>query len=176
VIANLRGQGLRVGLITGDRKAIAEEVGATLGIEPDLVYAEVKPEEKAAVLQQWQERGERVAFVGDGINDGPALAQADLGIAVVGASDLAQESADILLLRRDIEAVPEVLDLARATLRTIRQNFVWALVYNAAAVPLAMIGAVTPILCAAAMGLSDLCLLFNSLRLYFWRHKVKRRL
>lgn len=173
VIANLREQGLRVGLITGDRPAIAHQVAGALGIEPNLVYAEVKPEEKASVLRQWQERGERVAFVGDGINDGPALAQADLGIAVVGASDLAQESADILLLRRDIEAVPEVLDLARATLRTIKQNFVWALVYNAAAVPLAMIGQVSPIMCAAAMGLSDLCLLFNSLRLYLWQHKTK---
>ena len=110
-------------------------------------------------------RGERVAFVGDGINDAPALEQADLGVAVSRASDLAREAADIILLKSEIEAVPEALGLARATLRTIKQNLFWAFFYNALGVPLAALGFMSPILCAAAMGVSDLVVIGNALRL-----------
>jgi len=133
------------------------------------VFAEVRPERKAEIVRQLQARGERVAFVGDGINDAPALAQADLGIAVSQASDVAREAADLILLRSEIEAIPEALGLAQATLRVIRQNLFWAFFYNAAAVPLAAAGLLNPVLCAAAMGLSDLLVMGNALRLLRWR-------
>jgi Cu+-exporting ATPase len=107
--------------------------------------------------------------LGDGINDGPALTQADLGIAVSRASDVAREAANILLLKSGIEAVPEALGLARATLRTIRQNLFWAFFYNALGVPLAAMGFISPVFCAAAMGLSDLIVIGNALRLLRWR-------
>ena len=125
-------------------------------------------------MQKLQRQGERVAFVGDGINDAPALEQADLGIAVSRASDVAREAADIILLRSEIEAVPEALGLARATLRTIKQNLFWAFFYNAIGVPLAALGFMSPILCAAAMGVSDLVVIGNALRLRRWRLRVKR--
>jgi len=120
-------------------------------------------------VRDLQQRGERVAFVGDGINDAPALEQADLGIAVSRASDVAREAADIILLESDIEAVPESLGLAKAALRTIKQNLFWAFFYNAAAVPLAALGFMSPVLCAAAMGLSDLIVIGNAMRLRRWK-------
>ena len=120
-------------------------------------------------MQQLQARGQRVAFVGDGINDAPALTQADLGIAVARASDVAREAADIILLQSDIQAIPEALGLAQATLRTIRQNLFWAFFYNAAAVPLAALGLLSPVLCAVAMGLSDVLVIGNALRLRGWK-------
>jgi Cu+-exporting ATPase len=127
--------------------------------------AGVRPEQKAEFVQRLQARGERVAFVGDGINDAPALTQADLGIAVGRASDVAREAADIILLRSDVEAVPAALDLARAALRVIKQNLFWAFFYNALGVPLAALGFISPVFCAAAMGLSDLIVIGNALRL-----------
>src|SRR5437667_8273438 len=121
------------------------------------------------MVKKLQVQGERVAFIGDGINDAPALEQADLGIAVSRASDVAREAADVILLRRDLEAIPEALGLARASLRTIRQNLFWAFFYNAAAIPLAALGFMSPVLCAAAMGLSDLIVIGNALRLRRWK-------
>ncbi|MBP7977022.1 MAG: HAD-IC family P-type ATPase, partial [Verrucomicrobia bacterium] len=135
------------------------------------VFAQVRPEQKAALVQKLQRQGQRVAFVGDGINDAPALEQADLGIAVSRASDIAREAADIILLRSEIEAVPESLGLARATLRTIKQNLFWAFFYNILAVPLAALGFLSPVLCAAAMGMSDLVVIGNALRLRRWRSR-----
>jgi Cu+-exporting ATPase len=165
VVERLVREGMTVMMITGDGLATAQAVAGELGLAPDAVLAQVRPEAKAEWVRQLQERGQQVAFVGDGINDAPALAQADLGIAVSRASDVAREAADVLLLRSDIEAVPEALELARATLRTIRQNLFWAFFYNAAAIPLAALGFMTPVLCAAAMGASDLVVLGNALRL-----------
>ena len=127
------------------------------------------PSRRRSLCRKLQQQGQRVAFVGDGINDAPALEQADLGIAVSRASDVAREAADIILLKSEIEAVPESLGLARATLRTIKQNLFWAFFYNAIGVPLAALGFMSPILCAAAMGLSDLVVIGNALRLRRWR-------
>lgn len=165
VIARLRRDGYRVGLLSGDHPVTAKAVALEAGIDPTLVHAGIPPEGKSGFLEALRKSGRHVAFVGDGINDGPALAAADLGIAVARASDVAREAAGIVLLRTNLHAVPEALHLASATLRTIRQNLFWAFFYNAAAVPLAALGLVNPAVCAAAMGLSDLVVVGNALRL-----------
>jgi Cu+-exporting ATPase len=165
VIQQLHAHDLKTYLVTGDNSLTAASIAGQTGIKSENVFAEVRPEQKAELVKKLQQQGERVAFVGDGINDAPALEQADLGIAVSRASDIAREAADIVLLRSDIEAVPESLSLARATLRTIKQNLFWAFFYNALGVPLAGFGFMSPILCAAAMGLSDLVVIGNALRL-----------
>jgi Cu+-exporting ATPase len=169
VVAELGRQGLTTYLVTGDNPVTAKSIAAQAGIEPERVFAEVRPEQKAGLVKKLQQEGKRVAFVGDGINDAPALEQADLGIAVSRASDIAREAADIILLKSEIEAVPESLGLARATLRTIKQNLFWAFFYNAVGIPLAALGFMSPILCAAAMGLSDVVVIGNALRLRRWR-------
>jgi Cu+-exporting ATPase len=169
VVQRLTRQGLRVHLLTGDNPLTAASIARQAGIPPENVFAEVRPEQKADFIRQLQARRERVAFVGDGINDAPALTQADLGIAVSRASDVAREAADMILLKSEIEAVPEALGLARATLRTIKQNLFWAFFYNAVGVPLAALGFMSPVLCAAAMGFSDLIVIGNALRLKRWK-------
>jgi Cu+-exporting ATPase len=165
VVRELTQSGLKVFMVTGDNPRTAHAIARQAGIAAENVFAQIRPERKAELVSQLQAKGERVAFVGDGINDAPALEQADLGIAVSEASDVAGAAADIILLKTEIEAIPEALALARATLRTIRQNLFWAFFYNAAAVPLAALGFLSPILCAAAMGLSDLVVIGNALRL-----------
>jgi Cu+-exporting ATPase len=165
VVRQLRRSGLTIHLITGDNPQTAKAIARQVGIKAENVFAQVRPEEKATLVKHLQGNGERIAFVGDGINDAPALEQADLGIAVSQASDVANEAADIILLKADIGGVVEALNLARATLRTIKQNLFWAFFYNAAAVPLAALGFLSPVLCAAAMGLSDLVVIGNALRL-----------
>jgi Cu+-exporting ATPase len=169
VVQQLERQGLKIYLVTGDNLLTAESIAKQTGIKPENVFAQVRPEQKAEFVKKLQRQGQRVAFVGDGINDAPALEQADLGVAVSRASDVAREAADIILLKSEIEAVPESLGLARATLRTIHQNLFWAFFYNAIGVPLAALGFMSPILCAAAMGLSDLVVIGNALRLRRWR-------
>lgn len=170
VVADLQRQGKAVFLVTGDNAQTAAAIAVQAGLPKENVFAEIRPEQKAGIVQQLQARGQRVAFVGDGINDAPALEQADLGIAVARASDVAREAADIILLQSDIQAIPEALGLAQATLRTIKQNLFWAFFYNAAAVPLAALGLLSPVLCAAAMGLSDVLVIGNALRLRAWRY------
>jgi Cu+-exporting ATPase len=165
VLERLRRDGKKVALVTGDQIATARSVATGLGIDDASVFAEVRPEEKAGIVQKLQARGERVAFVGDGINDAPALAAADLGIAMGTGADAARQAADIVLLRAGLEGVPAALALARATLRTIKQNLFWAFFYNAAGIPLAALGLFSPILSAAAMGFSDLIVIGNALRL-----------
>ena len=157
--------------MTGDNQLTAYRIAVEVGIPPENVFAEVRPEQKAELLKHLQQQGEKVAFVGDGINDAPALEQADLGIAVSRASDIAHEAADIILLNPKSKRFLESLGLARATLRTIKQNLFWAFFYNAIGIPLAALGFMSPILCAAAMGLSDLVVIGNALRLRGWRLK-----
>jgi Cu+-exporting ATPase len=190
VVGQLQAQGLKIYLVTGDNSLTAASIAKQVGIAAENVFAEVRPEQKAEFVKKLQSGSGtgvspvrsktethrqdacatmRVAFVGDGINDAPALTQADLGIAVSRASDVAREAADIILLKSEIEAVPEVLGLARATLRTIKQNLFWAFFYNALGVPLAAMGFISPIVCAAAMGVSDLIVIGNALRLLRWR-------
>jgi Cu+-exporting ATPase len=169
VVQQLLEQGLSVYLVTGDNARTTATLARQAGIPTANVRAEVRPEGKAEFVKELQARGERVAFVGDGINDAPALEQADLGIAVSRASDIAREAADVILLNSEIEAVPESLALARATLRTIRQNLFWAFFYNAVGVPLAALGFLSPVLCAAAMGASDLVVIGNAVRLARWK-------
>lgn len=169
VVAALDEQNLKTYLLTGDNAVTAASIARQTGIKPENVFAEVRPEKKAEFVKKLQQAGERVAFVGDGINDAPALEQADLGIAVSRASDVAREAADIILLKSEIESVPEALGLARATLRTIKQNLFWAFFYNAIGIPLAALGFMSPILCAAAMGFSDMIVIGNALRLRGWK-------
>lgn len=173
VVKQLQQQNLRTHLLTGDNALTAAGIANQVGIAPENVFAEVRPEQKAEFIKKLQAQGERVAFVGDGINDAPALTQADLGIAVSRASDVAREAADIILLKSEIEAVPEALALARATLRTIKQNLFWAFFYNAVGIPLAALGLMSPVLCAAAMGLSDLIVIGNALRLRRWNFSLR---
>jgi len=169
VVSRLQTGGLKTYLLTGDSQLTAKGIAGQVGIAAENIFAEVRPEQKAELVKKLQAQGDQVAFVGDGINDAPALEQADLGIAVSRASDVAREAADIILLKSEIEAVPEALGLAKATLRTIRQNLFWAFFYNAAAIPLAALGFMSPVLCAAAMGFSDLVVIGNALRLRSWR-------
>jgi Cu+-exporting ATPase len=169
VIAQLQQQGFKTFLLTGDNALTAASIAKQVRIAAENIFAEVRPEQKAEFVKRLQTLGERVAFVGDGINDAPALTQADLGVAVSRASDVAREAADIILLKSEIEAVPEALGLARATLRTIKQNLFWAFFYNALGVPLAACGVISPIFCAAAMGFSDLIVIGNALRLLRWQ-------
>jgi Cu+-exporting ATPase len=165
LVAQLQRDGLKVRMLTGDREGAATAIGKSLGLNAADISWEVRPETKAEVIRKIQTSGERVAFVGDGLNDGPALAQADLGIAVASATDVARDAADIILLRADLAAVPQAIGLARATLRVIHQNLFWAFFYNAAAIPLAAFGFISPFVCAAAMGLSDVIVVGNALRL-----------
>jgi len=169
VVRSLKDRGLQVYLITGDQRSTALAIARTVGIPETAVLADVPPERKAHQIEQLQRQGNRVAFVGDGINDAPALEQADLGIAVARASDVARESADLILLNSDIQAIPDAIGLSQATLRTIRQNLFWAFFYNTAAIPLAALGFLSPVVCALAMGLSDLAVIGNALRLYRWK-------
>ncbi|MGN6385136.1 MAG: heavy metal translocating P-type ATPase [Verrucomicrobiota bacterium] len=169
VIERLERDGKRIYMVTGDNQGTAEAIARQVGITPQNIFAETRPEGKIAVIKDLQSRGERVAFVGDGINDAPALEQADLGIALMNASDVARESADIILLKADLEAIPESLGLAQATLRNIKQNLFWAFFYNAAGIPLAVVGFLSPIFSAFAMGMSDLVVIGNALRLRWWK-------
>ncbi|MCS1412062.1 MAG: putative copper-importing P-type ATPase A [Verrucomicrobia subdivision 3 bacterium] len=172
VVQTLKRMKVSIAMVSGDQQPTATAIARELGIPSSAVHADTSPEQKASVVKTLQKSGEKVCFVGDGINDAPALEQADLGIAVRAASDIAKESADIILLRSDIQAILQALTMARATLCTIKQNLFWAFFYNTAGIPLAAFGFLSPLLCAAAMGLSDLVVIGNALRLRFRRFRT----
>ncbi|SJM64259.1 heavy metal translocating P-type ATPase [Agrococcus casei] len=159
----LRKQGLKTVLLTGDSKAAGDYTAAQLGI--DTALSEVLPTDKAETVRALQAQGERVAMVGDGINDAVALAAADLGLAMVNGSDIALKSADIILVRDDLAVIPDAIALSRKTLRTIRVNLGWAFGYNVAAIPIAAAGLLNPLIAAGAMALSSVLVVYNSLRL-----------
>jgi heavy metal translocating P-type ATPase len=162
-IARLRALGLRPVLLTGDNAATARAVGAATGI--DDVRSEALPAAKARVVAELEREGRSVAMVGDGVNDGPALAAARLGLALGSGTDVAIVAADMILLRDDLAAVPDAIALARAAFRTIRANLAWAFCYNIAAIPLAALGLANPLVAAATMTLSSVFVVWNSLRL-----------
>lgn len=164
-IRELKQMGLRPILLTGDAEVVASRVAAEVGIAPGDVVAGVMPEDKVAKVRSLQEGGAVVAMVGDGVNDAAALAQADLGIAMGSGTDAAIEAADITLVRAELPAVVDAINLSRRTLRTIKGNLFWAFAYNVAAIPLAAAGLLNPMLAGAAMALSSVFVVSNSLRL-----------
>ncbi|MBK8975120.1 MAG: copper-translocating P-type ATPase [Planctomycetes bacterium] len=162
-VARLRDAGIALALVTGDNRRTAEAVARELGI--DAVFAETLPGDKSTHVAELQRRGRRVAFVGDGINDAPALTRADLGIAIGTGTDVAVDAGDVVLVSGDPARVPLALALARRTYRTIAQNLFWAFFYNVAAIPLAAAGYLDPMIAAAAMAMSSVTVVSNSLRL-----------
>ena len=166
-VGRLRALGLRPALLTGDNAATAQAVGAAVGI--DEIVSEALPATKARVITELESQGRSVAMVGDGVNDGPALAAARLGLALGSGTDVAIVAADMIVLRDDLGAVPDAIALARAAFRTIRANLAWAFCYNVLAIPLAALGLANPLVAAATMTLSSVFVVWNSLRLRRFR-------
>ena len=173
----LRGLGLHVVMLTGDNRRTAEAVRRDLGL--DEAVAEVLPQDKERVVRQLQEKGRKVAMIGDGINDAPALTRADIGIAIGAGTDVAIESADVVLMKSDLLDAVAALELSRAVIRNVRENLFWAFFYNALGIPLAagvyyplLHWQLNPMFGAAAMSLSSVCVVSNALRLRFFKPKA----
>jgi Cu+-exporting ATPase len=156
----LRRRGVRVVMLSGDNRTTAKAIAQQVGIEE--VIAEVRPADKAGTIKALQQAGQVVAMVGDGVNDAPALATADIGIAIGSGSDVAKEAGDIILIRNDVRLVVSAIGLSRATMRKIRQNLFWAFIYNSFGVPIAALGWLNPMIAGAAMALSSLSVIVNS--------------
>ena len=169
-VALLRRSGHRVVVISGDSQAVADHVGQQLGV--DSVAGRVLPDGKQASIAALQAEGRRVAMVGDGLNDAPALAQADVGIAVSGGTDIAQQTARVVLMRPDPVLVVGLFQVAAATLSKIRQNLFWAFIYNCVGLPLAALGHLNPMVAGLAMAMSSVSVVTNSLALRGWRPKI----
>lgn len=162
-IQRLHDQGLRVVMLTGDNARTAQAIAAQVGV--DEVQAEVLPEQKADYVRQYQAQGHQVAMVGDGINDAPALAAADIGFAIGTGTDVAMETAGITLMRGDLNGIADALEMSRKTMRNIKQNLFWALGYNSLGIPIAAIGLLAPWVAGAAMAFSSVSVVLNALRL-----------
>jgi Cu+-exporting ATPase len=161
--------GLRPILVTGDNEAAARAVAIEVGIAPGDVISGVLPDQKVAEVQRLQAEGRVVAMVGDGVNDAAALAQADLGIAMGSGTDVAIEASDLTLVRPDLQAAADAIQLSRRTLGIIKGNLFWAFAYNVAAIPLAMAWMLSPVVASAAMAFSSVFVVSNSLRLRRFR-------
>jgi Cu+-exporting ATPase len=162
-VSRLKGMGIQVIMITGDNERTAKAIAAQVGI--DHVRAEVLPEGKAEEVKKLQAQGKIVAMVGDGINDAPALATADIGMAIGTGTDVAMEAADVTLMRGDLSSIPDAIYMSRKTMTNIKQNLFWALGYNSLGIPIAALGFLAPWVAGAAMALSSVSVVLNALRL-----------
>ena len=180
-IAALRSLGVDVRMLTGDNRATAEAIARRVGLSSEQVIADVLPADKERHVRELQDAGGKVAMVGDGINDSPALARADVGLAIGTGADIAKEGADVVLMRSDLMDVARAIELSRATIRNIKQDLFWALFYNGIGIPLAagvffpLTGwQLSPMFGAAAMSLSSVCVVSNALRLKSFKPKVAK--